>query len=375
MTGNGNKVEEAVRSWRGSIVEDGSLPTTGFEINTAPASGDKYSQQINRYCEELHKAGATINTKCGLHVHVDAREFNYYDLRRLARVYAAIEPALFRMVPESRRNSRFAKRCGDEYLDAMRWGKFPYSQVKADILKSTYRLKNIDRTAGRDLKKMKKSKYQDARYAALNIHSWFFRGTIECRLFNGTLNAEKIINWGVMWAMILDYVTQHTDEFVEEKLPLTDEASYDNLVSMISSNGAVRDFVKSRYEQYSKDKEKPAVKPRKRRTVQGPVVMTGGVPIARAVPPGRIRITPGVVLPNIDMDVATVERIRTAMAATAMAATAEPIAAPVVTQLEPGYMFISGETDAPDGDNEAWNRFCSDHVRISAGVRNGENEG
>jgi hypothetical protein len=257
IANEGYPLSELVKRWRGSIVEDGSLPASGFEINTAPASGDKYVQQINAICDMIHKVGGTVNTKCGLHVHVDARDFNYYDLRRLARAYAAIEPALFKMVPNSRRNSRFAKRCGMEYLDAMRWGKFPYSQVKADILKSTYRLKKIDRQSGASLKKLKKSKYQDARYAALNIHSWFFRGTIECRLFNGTTNADKIVNWGVMWALILDYVVNNTDDTIDRDLPLTDAASFENLLTMIGGNSMVKDFATARYEQYSKEEDKP----------------------------------------------------------------------------------------------------------------------
>lgn len=202
-------VSSTVREWRGSIVEDGSLPSSGFEINTAPASGDVYVRQINEVCRALAASGAQITRACGLHVHVDARDFDFYAVRRLVRLYAKIEPALFKMVPPSRRTSRYCMPCGGDYAAAVEKGRVAYKDVKKSVHVAVYK-----QEPDRGIKAKKANKYDGARYAALNLHSWFVRGTIECRMFSGSVSAEKIIAWGMLWARILDYVASRTDEEV-----------------------------------------------------------------------------------------------------------------------------------------------------------------
>lgn len=220
--GSGNRVSDVVGKWRGSIVEDGSLPNSGFEINTAPASGDKFVRQIEEICAALAEKQAKVTTACGLHVHVDARDFDYLAIRRLVKVYAKIESALFEMVSPSRRGSRFCDECGPRYTAAMSYSGAMfdganYRTVKHGVIKSVYS-EFTPRHHGRLLESWKANKYNTARYAALNLHSWFHRKTVECRMFNGTTSAEKIVTWGMLWARILDYVASHTDSEVEPDL-------------------------------------------------------------------------------------------------------------------------------------------------------------
>lgn len=190
-----SETSEMVEKWRGSIVSDGSLPDTGFEINTAPANGDLFVNQITEICSSLEKDYANVNDDCGLHVHIDARDFTYYDLRRFVLLYERIEPALFEMMPYSRRESNYCKPCGRLYADAARTNRFP-KIYKGKLIQAVYGLE-----ASRPPRDVK---HNDARYHALNLHSWFYRGTIECRLHTGTINPKKIIAWSKLWASILD---------------------------------------------------------------------------------------------------------------------------------------------------------------------------
>lgn len=237
------KIENTVRKWSGSIVRDGSLPGRGFEINTSPAAGDVFNKQINEICKVLNEAKAKITPECGLHVHLDARDFNFNDISRLVRVYSVIEPALFLMVPASRRNSRFCLKCGDKYNGIiLANGKLTHKDLKEKIVSNTY---NDADTYGRI-----NYKYDQARYNALNIHSWFYRGTIEYRLFNGTTNPDDIINWGVMWAKILDYCLHSPDERV-----ITEMNKAEPLGSLLKivDNKKLSAFIEQRYNDY-KDK-------------------------------------------------------------------------------------------------------------------------
>lgn len=233
----------AVQKWEGSIVQDGSLPETGFEINTSPASGDLYIKQVTQICNALEEGGAKVTASCGLHVHVDARDMTYYDIRRLVWIYAEIESALFDMVPPSRQNSSYCTPCGHKYLRTIAKGKLPHKENKKNVTKAVY---GTDITKG-----LRDDKYNGARYSALNLHSWFYRGTIECRLFNGTINAEKIICWGMLWARIADFAAQATDDetrtFVEQ--PLT---GYEKLLQLVANCPKVKSFIEERTEQHGR---------------------------------------------------------------------------------------------------------------------------
>ena len=55
------------------------------------------------------------------------------------------------------------------------------------------------------LANFKKDKWNDTRYNAINLHSHFYRGTIEFRHHQGALNHIKIINWIDYNLSILDY--------------------------------------------------------------------------------------------------------------------------------------------------------------------------
>jgi hypothetical protein len=119
-TSFGYNISKTVSDWSGSIVSDGSLPDGGFEINTAPAQGDKFIKQIEDICSALREDGAEVSSACGLHIHIDAKDYTYYDLRRLILLYERLELALFEMMPYSRRESHYCQPCGKLYADAIR---------------------------------------------------------------------------------------------------------------------------------------------------------------------------------------------------------------------------------------------------------------
>lgn len=252
IDGGGEKLETIIRDWKGSVVHDGSLPERGFEINTAPAAGDLFVAQIKAICKGLKDANARVSNRCGLHIHVDARDFGFPDIRRLVRAYTAIEPALFNMVPRVRRNSRFCAPCAHRYEKIVKAGKIPYAQVKNDTAICAYG--EAETAAYKD------HKYPDgfggtitdrARYNALNLHSWFYRGTVEFRMFEGTIDAKQIINFGTMLAKVLDYVSYVDDENVVIN---TDKSKSVNSLLSIVDNKNLQGFIKARTKQFSQQR-------------------------------------------------------------------------------------------------------------------------
>ena len=241
-------IDTAVSKWNGGIVKDGSLPDTGFEINTAPASGDTFVSQVTEICKALSNSDAKVTTDCGLHVHVDARDLTYYGIRRLATIYSVIERALFQAVSPSRRESRYCEPCGDRYRNNI--GKltdFKRNGFRADVVESVY-------GGETDIKNRKRDKYDSARYAALNLHSWYYRGTVECRMFNGTVNADKIIQWGILWALIVDAANTLTDKEIESMINECGSGMVGGkeiLFKIIGDNVAIKTFLIERWNTHS----------------------------------------------------------------------------------------------------------------------------
>lgn len=253
IKGRGMPIYEAVRKWGGATVGDGSLGIKGFEINSAPAGGDLYVQQVEDICAAIKKQHGFLDNKCGLHVHVDARDMNYYDIRRFVRVYAAVEDALFAMVSPQRiegitdengKLHQYCQPCGKRYVASIEEGRLPYDKIKSDVITSVYSAPSTQNL------RYRKRGNGIPRYNALNLHSWFYRGTIEARMFDGCIDPEPITKWGIMWAMIADYVVKTTDDQVAKDMTGKPLAC---LKKIIGDNKNIIDFIKARVLSFGND--------------------------------------------------------------------------------------------------------------------------
>lgn len=91
----------------------------GFEINTAPSKGTVFIKQVWDICSALQRQGAGVDERCGCHIHVDAVDYTYYELKRLLLFYAAVEPVIYGIVPDYRRTSHYCRPCGRQYFQAI----------------------------------------------------------------------------------------------------------------------------------------------------------------------------------------------------------------------------------------------------------------
>lgn len=213
---SGREIGQVAKTWQMSIVKDGSLPDTGFEVCTSPANGDKFLKQIRDLCRAFRVDGAEVDEDCcGYHVHADARDFTYWDVRKVILLYAKLEDALFDCVPDWRRSNDCCEPCGEIYAKNLMTGKdWRKYKAKDDVIKNVYGYRPWTKTkaTGDNWKTTRAEKYQPARYHAMNLHSWFLRGTIECRLAPGTTDAVTIVNWAMTWGAVLDYAYKHTEK-------------------------------------------------------------------------------------------------------------------------------------------------------------------
>jgi hypothetical protein len=208
----GQQVNQIAKKWSCSVVHDGSLPYGGFEICTAPASGQFFVQQINEICAALREQQAFVTQACGLHVHVDSRDLELRHLANLVRLYANLEDLFFRAVPPSRRHNDFCRRCGSKLLERFA-GVALYTKEAFNLADA---LDTAIYGSKERAEKAKQNRRPDVRYDALNLHSHFYRGTVELRLAAGTTNPDKIINWAQIFALLVDAAYTWSDATITE---------------------------------------------------------------------------------------------------------------------------------------------------------------
>jgi hypothetical protein len=221
IPGGFKPLNQTISTWQACVVRDGSVG--GFEINTSPACGDALPDQIYEICEGLEQVRAGVQENCGLHVHVDCRDFGYQEIRKLIKLYVEFEETLFAAVHRSRYDNRYSRHCAQQYLERMVLGLKPEKQViKRAIIEQTYGRGSADGRPGvvPIFHQTRREHYGGGagspRYNALNIHSFFMRGTIESRLHHGSVLPGEIYQWAKMWVEIMDAVGKLSDHQVDD---------------------------------------------------------------------------------------------------------------------------------------------------------------
>ena len=173
------------------IVYDSSIRPVRPERSRYPE--DEYKVEMNspklEYSEmgklqevvrTLRHAGAVVNGSCGMHVHVDASRHTPQSLKNALSIMYSKEDILFKAlkVNESR-VERWCQKVREPMLEKIR--KLP-ANTTMDRLKQEW-YEGSDGSY---------QHYNWTRYYALNLHSVFYRGTLEWRCFESTLHAGKV---------------------------------------------------------------------------------------------------------------------------------------------------------------------------------------
>ena len=204
---------------------DGSLDN-GMEVQTPPASLNELERIINHTCKVLTDNEFVVNSYCGLHIHINANNSSWKQVRNFLLTYLMFEDVIYSFLPPSRKNGTYSKPLTNDFsqLKLLKISSFNdfeaywYGSVADNISNFSYREaskicnpyqnseefmsarekleKEWNKKRGKDYRKdLKKDKWNNSRYYGVNLHSFFFRGTVELRHHSGTLNPIKILNW------------------------------------------------------------------------------------------------------------------------------------------------------------------------------------
>lgn len=208
------------------LVNDGSIHATkkhGRAQN--PASGE-YKVEMNspklEYAEmeklqnvvrTLRSAGAVVNSSCGMHVHVDASKHTPQSLKNALSIMYSKEDILFKALSvNENRVSRWCQKVREPVLQNMRKLKKGASMNELRNIWYEGRGGNMDH-------------YHWTRYYALNLHSVFYRGTLEWRCFESTLHAGKVrANITLALAISAQAINQSRTQM--KKTPITENPAF-----------------------------------------------------------------------------------------------------------------------------------------------------
>lgn len=128
----------------------------------------------------LRRAGARIGEQCGMHVHVDAANHTPQSLKNALAIMYSKEDILFKALKvDESRVEHWCQPVREGVLLRMR--RLPTNTSMARLRDVWYEGEDGSR-----------DHYDFTRYHALNLHSVFYRGTLEWRCFESTLHAGKV---------------------------------------------------------------------------------------------------------------------------------------------------------------------------------------
>lgn len=139
-------------------------------------------ETLQELIRRLRKAGAVSDSElqCGIHIHIGAKDHTPNTLKNLVNLMAAKEDLIYKSLEIDPARVRWCKKVNEDLIQAINKKKPKTLEQLADLWYSGYGFENRERH------------YHTSIYHGLNLHSTFTKGTIEFRLFNGTLHAGKI---------------------------------------------------------------------------------------------------------------------------------------------------------------------------------------
>lgn len=182
------------------VVSDGSVSCSNYsrEIVSPILQGQAGEIAILKVCKDLNSSGATVDKSCGYHLHLGASELkaSFSKMRALIAFYMIYDKLFFQYLPASREKNRYCIPLAKKYGEY-----FGNETVRKEIDKKLYGTSNAYQ-----IKREKSCKYADCRYSSVNLHSIYYRGTLEVRSHSGTLDSIKVLEWANLHGLILEKI-------------------------------------------------------------------------------------------------------------------------------------------------------------------------
>jgi len=240
-----------------NIVRDASVSTGAYARDEQEIVVDGY-ERGNRILEktkdlfdELRYGDFITNDTCGIHIHISKynNEWKPNDLIKISRLFTGIEKEIFRFLPNHRLDGRYSTP-----MQKKNPGFNAFVQQSPIVLDSIIEehedVKNLLGYAWYNSKTYShatRDKYHSSRYVAFNMHSFFYRGTLEFRHFDADY---KMLPYylefiGKLAKYALESNLDEIDHFVESV-----KSNPENMFRMINMSSITTDIIVQRAKDY-----------------------------------------------------------------------------------------------------------------------------
>lgn len=186
---------ESRTNWKS--VSDSSISAGGIEYLSGPMVGASAIEEIKSECSLLN---GFIDESCGFHLHMDFGEEDETVVKKFAATCDVLKDFAFEIVKPNRKESRYCKHYDSTFLNNL---------IEYQLDTTLYGTDERD-----NLSYHKRNKYHESRYYWFNMHSYYFRGTIEMRHHHGTQNPETILRWAELWLKVADWSKNNSIETI-----------------------------------------------------------------------------------------------------------------------------------------------------------------
>lgn len=182
-------------------------------------------QEIIRIMRKA-RAKSDAAHRCGIHVHVGALDHTVRSLKNLVNFMSSYQDIIYKAVKVERQREDYCRKLDNYMID-----RFNTRLIcEHDCEKAWY---NTDYTENH-----KNHHYDSSRYHGLNLHSLFSKGTVEYRIFNGTLHAGLVRAYVVMCLAITNYTKEKSRITRSKKQQFNDKYTMYELLCKIGVKGS-----------------------------------------------------------------------------------------------------------------------------------------
>lgn len=178
---------ETRNNWK--VVTDGSLRGSNtFELVSPILEGEPGLQKLKTATLITKGLEGKVNKTCGLHVHLDARDFDRKTWIRIFKNYAILESKIDKFMANSRRGNenRYCQSINTTLMNQA----LNIAENKQELQPT---LQCLSDGLGNN------------RYTKVNIKSFWRHGSIEFRQHQGTMDYEKMKNWILFLARLVEF--------------------------------------------------------------------------------------------------------------------------------------------------------------------------
>ena len=164
------------------LVNDSSLcGNNPFELVSPILHGEQGLEELEKVCWVLDLCNAKVNDTCGLHVHMDAAEFDLATWKNLILTYKRLEGVIDNFMPRSRRNNSYCK--------------------------SLATISERDIRGAHDISDLRVA-FQHNRYHKVNLEAYVRHRTVEFRQHGCSTNFTKMSAWVHFLAKMITFAKQ-----------------------------------------------------------------------------------------------------------------------------------------------------------------------